>query len=206
MKSIQTKLIVTILVIFVIALATLGGLNYWKARSITLANIQQDMVDIAGNSVGDIADWFDARKAELSIVAVTPEVLGGNQETIQPFLAGVVNSRKIYDSMGYIRLDGSYFNSTGAKGSLADREYFQRASKGEIVVSDPVVSKSTGKTIVTVALPLKNGERIIGVIYGSIGMDSLSKKFWASRRARPGMPWLPKEMDSESFIPIKNWR
>ena len=190
MKSIQTKLTVVILLIFVVAMAVLGGLNYWKARSIAIEGIEHELQAKVSNSAADIADWFEARKDELGIVAMTPEVLGGNFDTIGPFLVSVAESRKIYDSIGYIRPDGSYLNSGGSKGSLADREYFQRAIGGESVISDPVISKSTGKPIVTVALPVKSGGRNIGVIYGSIGMDNLAKKVLAIKTGKTGYAYV----------------
>ena len=43
MKSIQMRLTVTILVIFFIALGVLGGLNYWKARSLIMDAIQENI-------------------------------------------------------------------------------------------------------------------------------------------------------------------
>ena len=190
MKSIQTKLTVVILLIFLLALSALGGLNYWKASAIVTDSIREDLTKSVRNSAGDISDWLEARKAELSIIAMTPEVLGGNNDAIYPFLVSIVNSHKVYDSVGYIKPDGSYINSTGTRGSLADREYFQHAIKGEAFISDPVVSKSTGKPIVAVALPIKAGDQILGVVYGSIGMDGLTNKVQAIKAGKTGYAYV----------------
>lgn len=176
MRSIQTKLTVFILLIVLGAMGTLGGLNYWKARSIITDNMSSDIAEKAKNSSGDVGDWLEARKAEMLIMAVDPLVQSGNFEVIAPFLLNVAQTNKAYDSIGYIKPDGTYINSLGSHGSLSEREYFQRAIKGETVISDPVLSKTTGKPITAVAIPVKKDGKVSGVIYGSINMEGLSKK------------------------------
>ncbi|MBR1849157.1 MAG: methyl-accepting chemotaxis protein [Lachnospiraceae bacterium] len=55
-----------------------------------------------------------------------------------------------------------------AKGDLvnvADREYFQEAMKGNPFVSNVNVSKTSGKRIITFAMPIKDGDKVIGVIH-----------------------------------------
>lgn len=177
MKSIQTKLTVTILVIFLAAMSILGGLNYWKARSIITENLNTDIAQKAENSAGDVGDWLKARQAEMLIMSASPIVQNGNFAEIAPFLSNVSQTDKaLYDSIGYIKPDGTYINSAGKQGSLADRDYFKQAIKGQSVISDPVISKSTGKPIVPIAVPVKTDGVISGVIYGSVNMDGLSKK------------------------------
>ncbi|MEN6566702.1 MAG: methyl-accepting chemotaxis protein [Veillonellales bacterium] len=177
MKSIQTKLTITILVIFLVAMSILGGLNYWKARSIISENLNTDIAQKAENSANDVGDWLKARQAEMQIMSAAPIVQQGNFAEIAPFLINVSQTDKaLYDSIGYIKPDGTYINSGGKQGSLADRDYFQQAIKGQAVISDPVISKSTGKPIVPIAIPVKTNGVISGVIYGSVNMDGLSKK------------------------------
>ena len=47
MKSIQLKLTVAILTLFLVALSDLGRLNYWKARNIITEIISQDLALMA---------------------------------------------------------------------------------------------------------------------------------------------------------------
>src|SRR4051812_43758264 len=123
MKSIQTKLTVIILAIFLVALSTLGGLNYWKARTIITDNLADDMTHLAATSAGDIADWLAARQGEMSVMSVAPVVVTGNKEAIATFLSAVAKSNKTYDSIGYATPDGAFINSAGATGSVGDRDY-----------------------------------------------------------------------------------
>jgi methyl-accepting chemotaxis protein len=193
MKSIQTRLTVVILLIFLIALGAMGGLNYWKAREIITANIAADMADTAVGAAGDIGDWLAARKAEVSIMAVAPVIRSGNADAILPFLQNVAKENKVYDSIGYIRPDGSYINSTGATGSLADRDYFPKAMRGETVISDPVIARSTGHLVAIVAVPVKADGKVAGVIYGSVDMEGLGKKVLSIKIGQTGYAYVMQE-------------
>jgi methyl-accepting chemotaxis protein len=193
MKSIQTRLTVVILLIFLVALGALGGLNYWKAREIITANIAADMADKADSAAGDIGDWLAARKAEVSIMAVAPAVRSGSAEAILPFMQSVAKENKVYDSIGYIRPDGSYINSTGATGSLADRDYFPKAMRGETVISDPVIARSTGHLVTIVAVPVKVNGQVTGVLYGSVDMEGLSKKVLSIKIGQTGYAYVMQQ-------------
>ncbi|HWQ62321.1 MAG TPA: cache domain-containing protein, partial [Negativicutes bacterium] len=176
MKSIQTKLTVTILVIFLVALGALGGLNYWKARDIITQTITHDMSENTDTSAGDIADWLEARKSEIGFMAVAPVVMAGDKAAITPFLANAANANKQYDGIGYASPDGMYIASGGGTGSVSDREYFKHALQGEVVVSDPLLSKVTNHLITVVAYPVKVNGKVTGVLLGTVDMGGLSKK------------------------------
>ena len=186
MKSIQAKLTITILAIFLVALGALGGLNYWKARTIITENITVDMAKQAENSAGDIGDWLDGRKGELTMLAATPVVVGGDIEVIVPFLKGALEGNKAFSSMGYARLFGEDFNASGIRANVASRDYFQQASKGQVWVSDPAVSVTTGNLSILVGVPVKVNGQIVGVLHGTVSLDGLTKKVLAVKVGQTG--------------------
>lgn len=190
MKNIRTKLTVTILVIFIAAMSALGGLNYWKARQIITNSITSEMEKVAGAAAGDIGDWLEAREAELTILAVAPVVQSGDEAAITPFLVNAHKTNKMYVNIVYAKPDGSYISSIGAKGSLNDRDYFHRAMKGETVISDPVPSKSTGRPVTVVAIPVKTDDRITGVMVGSINLDGVAEKTVAIKVGQSGYAFV----------------
>jgi len=175
-KSLQAKLTVTILVIFLLALGVLGGLNYWKARAIITEDLNESIAKMAENSAGDVGDWLEARKAELMIISEAPVVQSGNQEAMVSFFTNIIKANKAYDSIGYATTAGAFINAAGATGNIADRDYFQKAIKGESSASDPILSKTTGHLVTAIAIPIKTDGKVSGVIYGMIDMEGLTKK------------------------------
>jgi len=176
MTSLQAKLTAIILTIFIVSLGALGGLNYWQANKMLTESINNNLMAIANNKAEHIGDWLQARLGEITMLAAAPVVLGGKQEDIMPFLVSSAKANKVYDTIGYIYPDGSYINSSGTKGSLADREYFKMAIKGEAAISDPVASRSTGHLVTVVAAPVKSGNKVTAVLYGAIDMQGLTKE------------------------------
>lgn len=64
--------------------------------------------------------------------------------------------------------------STGNLVNIADRGYFKTAMSGAVNLSDPSVSKTTGKLITVVAVPVKDGSgAVIGVLTRNYSIDVL---------------------------------
>ncbi len=71
---------------------------------------------------------------------------------------------------------GNAVTSNGDFVSLADREYFKKVMEtGKIQFSDPVVSKSTGKDIVTCSVPLIVDGRTSGIVGATIQQDRIAE-------------------------------
>lgn len=170
------KLTVTILVIFLVALGALGGLNYWKAREIISEKVTADMQQQAVGSAIAIGDWLEAHKMELKMLASNPILSNGSLDSVVPILVAAKNNNKEYDSLVFADQNGDSVNETGFKVNVADRPYFKPAMSGQIFISDPVASKATGHLTIVIAIPVKAGDKVVGVLLGPIDMDELSKR------------------------------
>ena len=193
MKSIQMKLTVTILIIFLGALSTLGGLNYWKARELVYTGTVNEIKILATNSAGDVSDWLDAHKFEVAGMALTPTLQTGNMEQIQPFLTYVAKSNGRYVSFGYVNAAGIGFDSNAVAINLSAREYIQKALKGEHSMSDPVVSPATGALVAVFASPVKTPDgKVGGVFFGAIDLGEISKKVGEVKIGKTGYAYMLK--------------
>jgi len=56
---------------------------------------------------------------------------------------------------------------------VSDRAWFQQAISGEDAFSQPVVSRATGNTVSTIAIPVRVGNQIVGVMRGAVKVDTL---------------------------------
>jgi methyl-accepting chemotaxis protein len=191
MKSIQTKLTVTILAIILVALSVLGGLNYWKARQIISDNITKDMAEQAEKSAGDIRDWLENRKEDLTIMSLTPSVQNGTSEVIVPFMANVVKHNHEYDAISYATLNGTAYLSYGSTTNVSERDYFQQAQKGEVFVSsNPMITRGTNRQVIAVAIPVKVNDNVTGVLFGAVTLDSVAKKVAAIKVGQTGYAFI----------------
>ncbi|MGE5473076.1 MAG: methyl-accepting chemotaxis protein [Ignavibacteriales bacterium] len=72
-------------------------------------------------------------------------------------------------------IHGNMISYAGTKANISTRDYFKKAIKGEIAVSQPIQSKSTGGLIITCAGPVRDDNgKIIGVFINGVTLNSLS--------------------------------
>lgn len=86
-------------------------------------------------------------------------------------------------------------NANGAlrdkKISVADREYFKEAKKGNVNVSTPVISKSSGDPVAVVAVPLTDASgNFAGIFATVLKMGFLSDKITETKIGKTGYPFM----------------
>ncbi len=193
MKSIQMKLTVTILLIFLAALGTLGGLNYREARDLVYKSTTREIGTLAEKAAGDVSDWLEAHKVEMAAMALTPVLKTGDKEQILPFLAYATKAGNRYQSLGYLNTAGVGYDNANTPVNLSARAYVQKALKGEVNIGDPVVSPTTGALVAVVASPVKDVDgRVSGVFFGAIVLDQISKKVSEVKVGKTGYAYILK--------------
>jgi hypothetical protein len=112
----------------------------------------------------------------MQVLAMTDEVRAGSWEGMQGLL-GRFSQDQVPSAVWFALPDGSYYTVEVGKasGNLSDRSYFPGVMSGATVVGDLVVSKSTGKNSVIVAVPVKNDGQVVGALGVSVYLDDLSK-------------------------------
>ncbi|WP_371374237.1 methyl-accepting chemotaxis protein [Sporomusa aerivorans] len=203
-NSIQTKLTVMILLIISVALCTLGGINYWEARQIISASLSRDMENVAKRSAGEVSDWLIARQNELAIAAIDPVVVSGNKAAMVPYLSSVVKSMQGMDGIAYASADGSFIGNSGMTGNVAKAEYFIQGMQGQTVITNPRISPVKGNYVTVVAVPVKSGDRVTGVLFATVDMEGLAKKVTSTKIGKSGYAYIVQGDGTVIIHPDKN--
>jgi len=80
--------------------------------------------------------------------------------------------------------DGTYWTTTGAKGTIADREYFQQVvlMGKEYFISNPLISKALGIPVFILSYAVKDdGGKTVGMFGSSISLEALSSRMSGMR-------------------------
>jgi hypothetical protein len=113
----------------------------------------------------------------LEILASTSEAKSDKWENMKEVLGGYQNSDEGL-IIWYVRLDGTYY--TVDKGlideKLNDRSYFPDLMAGRGITGALVVSKSTGQRSAVIAVPVKEGGKVIGAVGATLFLDKLSEQ------------------------------
>jgi len=120
---------------------------------------------------------LDSLTVDLQAAAAANSALSGDWNKISPTLAAL-SGKHNYTLFWYALPNGTYY-AVGeglAAGNLADRAYFKQAMAGKVSIGDLMSSKSTGKNVAVVAVPIKNGMVTVGAMGGSTYLDGFSNE------------------------------
>ena len=111
-----------------------------------------------------IDEWLSGLKAEVQAIANTPQVRSMDWTIAEPYLQLEMDRLPDYYMFILVYPDGTYYttrggmekirNSQGQLITLTDREHFKQAFAGNVYVSNPIISRSTGLIQTNVAVPV----------------------------------------------------
>lgn len=156
--------------------------SYRTVRELLLENLKNNALLQVQQGSQEFNQWLGTRKAEAATLANTPSLRTMNWETVGPFLKPEKQRLEHFYFFSMISPDGSYYSTAGGKAkgkNLKDRKHVQLSLKGQTYVSDPVISKTLGGTIVAVTTPIRKTSQpespVIGVLAGLIDIHCLEE-------------------------------
>ncbi|MCK8058006.1 MULTISPECIES: methyl-accepting chemotaxis protein [unclassified Fusibacter] len=181
-----TKLMLQ-MVIVVIIVSSVLGVGSFLVTSDSMQNTIEDSLQTetrlrkqqielkldALMAVTDVMAYDDAVVSALKTTSTASEknsamkffasILSDNQELIEMIA--------LVDNKGKMLVTDS---STSVDIDIKDRVYFKELMEtGSAVISDVVISKSSGEPVVVVASPLKKGSKVDGLVLATIRFDSI---------------------------------
>lgn len=96
-------------------------------------------------------------------------------EVLKALKASYQSNADYFANLSIAFSNGTRWNYKGESGSIADRAYFKQVmATGKAVISDALVSNTTGKLSVILAVPLANeGGKPQGVLYATLALDKV---------------------------------
>ncbi|SMC89857.1 methyl-accepting chemotaxis protein [Sporomusa malonica] len=175
-KNIQTRLLIILLPLILLILGVLSGASYYLSQQALATSVDQTAMAVGtdfGNRVqGDMELMISHLEDLGSIQRIRT---GADKAQIVQAMAEAQKRLGTFDAVVFISPDGSSVNSIGIAGQYSDREYFKKVlATKKAVVSDPLVSKSTGKTAIALAVPVTNNGQLTGVLVGTFSLERLT--------------------------------
>lgn len=179
MKWYRSFRIKTLLIFFSMMILIVVAINI-----IIIGRVQDDIeqgvyaqnIDAAKILAESFDLFFSGLKDSMVTLSNVDEVRHFDIKKTDNLLKQIVNENPSIAQIYLMDKEGmQYYKSShlDTLGSRADRDYFQMAILGRIYISDVVVSRSTGKAITVVAVPIYDAEEIIGVLGASIDLTKV---------------------------------
>jgi methyl-accepting chemotaxis protein len=201
-KSLKTKMLLYFVIMITVILAVMGfiittnvrgqvtKLNEDLTKQVVLARASEIGKYVEG-LVNEATQWSDRDVMLLGNTWIIASDLEKNQE----------NLRSDFEMSFFADPTGAAVTSLGSEMNIADRAYFDEIINGgkEFVISDPLVSKSTGKTVFVVAHVVKNevSGRLIGLFGVTVTLDTFNNVINNIVIGNGGYPWI---IDSTGLI------
>ena len=186
--SLKKKMITSILLLVGITMGISSGVNYYLSRH----SFEQAAGEYTATLSKSKADFFDLWAEENKILVgglaqrnVFVEVLKNeNNEAQTKANEALTKQLKQMNLFSYINIanaQGEVRASTQSdsigKIKVPDRAYFQKAMGGEVNISDVYVARTTGKPAFAIAAPIRDGDRVIGVLFAVPDLEKFTERY-----------------------------
>ena len=175
MKSIKTKLMISMGLLFVAVCAALGLISYYISSKALTDNVNQVLPRIAQESAKTVQSRIESQLNALGAVASNTQISDMNNSwNNKKLILDAEVKRSGHMKMGIADKNGNIKYTNGETINIVTRDYFEKAISGIAFVSDPLLSKADNKMVIVYAVPIKNGDEIVGVLTATRDGNALS--------------------------------
>lgn len=184
-SSIKTKLMITFFIVIAIPMGILGCISYEMSSKSIQGAVNQQLKQQVEGSTNLIEDKIDSVKRTLEVTSLNGDIINAiknlnsdNASKAFKYIQDVQEKNKDYmevliitDATGKAIIDSQ---TQTPDIDLSDRDYMKKALEGKEQVSEVLTSRFTGNPAIFIAYPLKDGDKIIGTVVGSINFNIIS--------------------------------
>lgn len=192
----------TIIVMLLISILPFGIFWFITFRE-TSARIRSDseaLMAQTAKGLGDQVDsWINANFTMLRAAAKLPDILSMNRDRQETVLKAV--SREYPWMYLVFTVDPNGMNVARSDGeplvSYADRQYVKDILGGRTMSWQTVIGRTSNVPALVIAVPIKEENRVIGVMAAAMTVDDLSKHIASWKKGQTGFAFL---VDEKGFV------
>lgn len=194
-NSLKFRIIVILLSVSLIPLVTLSVFNLRQLNTLATTDIQAQEIALANSNVNTISTWLDNKTVQLTETLKShPELSTMSKEQAISIVKAINEGDPEVETSIVADKDGNSINDKGDVISIADRDYFKKAKDTKkTVISDILVSKTTGDKIVCIVVPLLNNNNFVGTIQSNVVIASLESSIGKIKVENSGFAYLLSE-------------
>jgi methyl-accepting chemotaxis protein len=185
------RILASMLLVSVIPFAVLGYSLQKRLSADLQASAKQELLLQLDKAESEIGGFVDAHSNLLVTAATLPSFTGMDPVQMTTAVTAMQKANPEFalvyvlhpDGMNAARSDG------GTPVSYADRQYF-KAAMGGVVATQTLLSKTTGKPVLVIAVPIKQGAGTVGVLSATLELDRVSAVVGDLKFGQTGHAWL----------------
>lgn len=173
MKSIKTKLLIYFSALIVIVTVTAAAIVTEKSAQL-LTKSSQDTISLLAEEGAKLTESrMKNLITQLSMIALDRKLVESDMDGKVALIKENLSKTDFLD-IAVVQPDGTATYTDGSQSNLAERDYIKKAMNGIENISDVLISKVTGEPVIMVAVPIKDGNTVMGVLIGRKDGNTLS--------------------------------
>ena len=193
-KSLKTKMLLLFLVSLVVVFVVVGVIIVNNVTNVVVELNNNLTMQVVLGRADEVGKYIEGILCDVKTMSERNVIKAGDIDAIKEDIQGKqATLRSDYEMLMYAELNGDYYPSSGEKGNVADRDYFQEIVNNgkEYAISNPVVSKTSGQNIIVVAQAVKNDSgKTIGVFAATVLMDTINEVVQSIKIGEAGYPLI----------------
>ncbi|GKX67344.1 methyl-accepting chemotaxis protein [Inconstantimicrobium mannanitabidum] len=190
-SSFKTKLLVSILPIVIIGMLILSSIAIYQFRDTVKQEIVSGRIEETGKLTENINTWLEGKLLEVRSSANTPtaKLIDKDINAVDKFNSDRIKyldknypgeydnaSATLFNNDGKSR--AQYSNGKFVIGDVSEKPWYKTLMSGvEYNISNPVISKGTGKTLVVMGVPIKDeSDKSIGTMISAVNLSFIQDK------------------------------
>jgi methyl-accepting chemotaxis protein len=190
--NLRGKILFPTILVVLVGLALSGFLNYRSSKIALETTIDGHLTEMTRSLSGQFEGWIDGLSKDIEIFAqrdvIRQALHAGSEEQRQAASAAAGSTLEAilkeyggYEGFHLAGMDGLVVASSDAaavgKVDISQREYFRESLAGKTVVSEVLRSQVTNNPIFVIAVPVRDGAEIAGVIIGVLDLIQFTEKY-----------------------------
>ena len=194
----RVKIILFMLIVGLIPVIVSTAISYLNAKS-ALDSANRNTQTVAITSVSNfLTTWVGERTQDVKSVASLARVKTMDPDSIEEALLQYFDLYGIYETMFVTGLDGKTIaTSDGQTYDLSSREYVQQALAGNSSLSEVIISKATNNVMMAFGEPIRDGDKIVGMVGFVVPITSISELLAESLTAQTDDIYL---VNSQGYV------
>lgn len=191
LKTIKSKITLMIVLLLLLTISIMGVLVNSKTNEIILNQTKQSILDINENLANALADTIKENSQKAALMASRSEaiaILKGDLSTLESqnqleimnvslaeFVkeSGNLENAFVVNNHGIVIADS---NREMIGSNINDQTYVKETiDKGVGVISETIISKTTGEQILVFTQPIKDGDHSIGFVASAVNIKMISQ-------------------------------
>ncbi|MDF2986166.1 MAG: hypothetical protein K0R50_1676 [Eubacterium sp.] len=176
LKKIKYKLLLVFMPVFLLSFIALSVISYYLSSNALSTSVEETGMAVGKEYAVKVSDYVEQAIIQQEDFAAEIAYMGvaKDQQQLVKVLEWSRSRSRVLESSVFIAPSGFAVRSDGTTVELGDREYFKKVMETKLpVVSELITSRTTGKTAFNVAVPVMDGNQLLGVLTGSFAMEKL---------------------------------